>query len=125
MITNPLLEIWLDGAKQADIALQPPANLPHTEFNGAPYSTNTWSCVVPSQWRRPGLNVRATSVSYEPSAMAVIDVGMASNLNLFTLPFYLFGCTPSTCGPLVRLVNQHYYRIHIKSKYQKTPLVNC
>eukprot|EP01133_Synstelium_polycarpum_P016901 gene16901-20097_t len=96
----PVLECWKGTVKLGKVILNPPSMLPPTEANGSKYSTNTWSGIVPAAWIQVGLFVKASADNYLPSVSIDIKVGLDSHLDLWTLPFYLFGCTPSNCGPL-------------------------
>eukprot|EP01133_Synstelium_polycarpum_P012808 gene12808-15030_t len=96
---SPVLEAWNGGVKLGEAPLNPPSTL-RTEDNGTMYTTTAWNALFKPEWMAPGLSVMVNADNYEPSAFRSIKVGMASHMDLRTLPFYLFGCNDTTCGAL-------------------------
>eukprot|EP01133_Synstelium_polycarpum_P008649 gene8649-10148_t len=116
----PVLEVWNAGEKLGEVALNPPSMLPPTESNGTAYSTTAWSAVSPREWIKPGLSVLVSADNYEPSLFRPLHVGCDAHMDLFTLPIYLFGCTPDNCPPLNQTAVP--YQKYIDELYQKWPM---
>eukprot|EP01133_Synstelium_polycarpum_P003661 gene3661-4212_t len=121
-IESPVLEAWVSGVKLGEVELKPPTMLPPTESNGTLYSTTAWNAVMPREWVKVGLNILVSADNYEPSQFRPIKVGQDTHLDLWTLPMYLFGCTPLTCYGLN--VTAEPFKQASDELYQKWPMGN-
>eukprot|EP01133_Synstelium_polycarpum_P011570 gene11570-13503_t len=121
----PYLTFYINGIDYVQtlgtIILTAPLLTPLTESLGAKYSTTAWSCNVPAAWVLPGLVIKATSTLYSPSSLHHINVGMSPHLDIKTLPFYVFGCTPSNCGIGLAVTTVPWLSVQ-QELYQKWPV---
>lgn len=97
-IQTPMLEAWKGNQKLGEVGLNPPANLPKTEVGGAPYSTTAYFAKLEAAWVVAGLEV-SVRMGGQSSAKVAVKVGAPTEMNIYTLPFYLFG-TKETDVPL-------------------------
>ena len=97
---EPQLEGWLAGELLGAVPLAAPAALPPTEAGGPAYSASMYSATIDAAWVRPGLALRVSAAGHEPSAERALPVGVDSDFDMWTLPFYLFGATPENTVPL-------------------------
>lgn len=99
---EPMLEAWLDGALLGAVPLADPSALPPTEAGGPAYSASMYSATVDAAWVRPGLTLRVAAAGFEASAERALPVGVDSDFDMWTLPFYLFGATEQNSAPLAQ-----------------------
>ncbi|WP_084187088.1 M66 family metalloprotease [Andreprevotia chitinilytica] len=98
-VQKPTLEAWQGSTKVGSIALNPPSALPPSESAGPAYATDRWSAVVPGAWLAPGVSIKVSSSNYTTSVAHALNVGADSTMNLYVLPFYLFGANDSNTQP--------------------------
>ncbi|KAF2072471.1 hypothetical protein CYY_006226 [Polysphondylium violaceum] len=78
------------------LALLDPSQLPKTESNGTKYSLTAYSVLLPANWLVINAQVFFTADTFEPSDKKTLLVGCDSELDMYNLPFYLFGANEST-----------------------------
>ncbi|KAF2070485.1 hypothetical protein CYY_008196 [Polysphondylium violaceum] len=87
----------MDGNKSlGSLALLDPSQLPKTESNGTKYSLTAYSVLLPANWLVINAQVYFTADTFEPSDNKTLLVGCDSELDMYNLPFYLFGANEST-----------------------------
>jgi hypothetical protein len=94
-ISKPRLEASVNGQKLDEVALNAPETLPKTEANGPAYSSTAFWAKLEKAWVKPGLELSVKSESTQASKPRAVKVGASAEFSISTLPFYLFGLTPS------------------------------
>lgn len=97
--SNPVIEAWKNGSLLGTLALNAPAQLPPTESSGPAYAANRWSATLPATWIAPGISFTLNADNYTRSSTHTPNVGADSTLNLYVLPFYLFGANDTNTQP--------------------------
>jgi hypothetical protein len=97
---NPKLEVVKQGITQVQIPLNLPASFPSTEASGAKYKASYYSATVPASYVVPGISLRAVADNYPASPLVSVNVGLDSELDIRTLPFYVFGATDANSYPI-------------------------
>jgi hypothetical protein len=97
---SPALEVLVDGEVLGVVPLDLPAALPPTEAGGPAYGLALHSATVDAAWVRPGLALRVTAEGASPSAPRPLPVGVDSDFDMWTLPFYLFGADDENAAPI-------------------------
>lgn len=78
-----------------DVLLDDNTALPATEAAGVRYSGTVRVARLPEAWLQPGLQLRATALTAQPSAWFDVNVGADNDFTVRILPFYLFGADES------------------------------
>jgi Peptidase M66 len=94
-IRKPVLEASVNGQRLGQVALNAPDTLPKTEANGPAYSSSAFWAKLEKSWIKPGLELIFKSESTQASQPRALNVGAPAEFTILTLPFYLFGLTPS------------------------------
>lgn len=94
------LEAWADGVMLGSVPLEPPEALPPTEDGGPGYGEGLYSATVAAEWVRQGLSLRVAADGFMASAMLSLPVGVDSDFDMWTLPFYLFGANDANSVPI-------------------------
>ena len=89
--TDPMLEVWADGTRLGEVALDAPAKLPPTEAKGPKFATDRFSASIRGAWIRPGMQLRVRAADHAPSRLRDVLVGADMPVTIRVLPFYLFG----------------------------------
>lgn len=97
---SPVVEAWVDGAMLGSAPLEPPEALPPTEAGGPSYGAGLYGATVAAEWVRPGLSLRVTADGFAASAATELPVGVDSDFDMWTLPFYLFGANDDNSVPI-------------------------
>jgi hypothetical protein len=99
-VPGPAIEAWVGDELLGSVPLDPPSALPPTEAGGPIYRENVYSATVDAAWVRPGLALRAAADGFAPSASKPLPVGVDSEFDMWTLPFYLFGADDDNSIPI-------------------------
>jgi hypothetical protein len=97
---NPVLEVLQGGAIVGTVPLASPTELPPTEASGPALATHLYSATVDAAWVVPGLSLRVSADNFAPSEARELVVGADSELDMWTLPFYLFGADDRNAPPI-------------------------
>ncbi|TAG27379.1 MAG: peptidase M66 [Burkholderiales bacterium] len=97
---NPKVEVMLGTTSLGIYMLNSPSQLPVTESNGPAYSNVQHSVTLPASVVQPGIAVQFSADNYVVSPPSKPKVGLDSTMDLFVLPFYLFGATDANSYPL-------------------------
>lgn len=97
---NPKLQIWRNGTLAKELALNPPEQLDGTESNGPAYAKNSYSVMLDAQYVKPGSTLRVASDDYGTSDEVVPAFGADAEMDMWILPFYLFGADETNTKPL-------------------------
>jgi hypothetical protein len=96
---HPVIEARQGNTLLGSMALNDPALLPPTESSGPSYAVNRWSAVLPAAWMQPGISFNVRADNYTLSSAHFPAIGADSAMNLYVLPFYLFGATDTNTQP--------------------------
>ena len=99
-VKNPVLDAWQGSVLLGSQALSARALLPPTEAGEAAYASDRWSAQLPGSWLQPGVSFTVRADNYGSSSAQPALVGADSDINLYLLPFYLFGANDSNTQPL-------------------------
>jgi Peptidase M66 len=102
-----VVQASVGGTVLGSRSLNPPAQLPLTEDNGARYSLTAHSAVLPAAWLRPGLQLQFSASNYSASSARSVTVGADPIFPMRILPFYLFGATGANSVPLAQSAAPH------------------
>lgn len=80
-----------DGSTLGPIAMQAPADLPHTDAGRAPYSTSKFSALLPREWLQIGATLEVDRAGFAAPASIPMTVTPGVTLAAYTLPIYVFG----------------------------------
>lgn len=95
---NPVIEVWDHGTLSDTIPLLPPSALPRTEDDGASYGDDFYSATIPGDYLWSGVELKVSASNYARGNSLPLDVGAEYDVQLRTLPIYLFGATDENSG---------------------------
>ena len=98
---QPMIEAWFNDSKLGTVTLTD--KLPSSEAAGPVYATHRYSGTLPADWLKPGLRLRITANNYRASDFNAPNIGMDAELDMYILPFYLFGANDSNTFPLTQV----------------------
>ncbi|KAM9996039.1 hypothetical protein ACTFIY_002235 [Dictyostelium cf. discoideum] len=93
------VKVWVDDTLIGKLTLNDPSKLPPTESNGTKYSTVHHSIRIPKEWMKPKMKIQFSTMLLK-SEFFFPNIGHETNLNMWLLPFYLFGANDTNTQPL-------------------------
>lgn len=96
----PTLEAWQGGALLGSVPLASPSELPPTEAGGPAPGSMLFSAELDAAWIVDGVALVVSGEGFAASEPRALPVGVDSDLDMWTLPFYLFGADDQSAPPI-------------------------